>query len=348
MLDDLDTHHGSRHLISRSNIYDDCIELYTTKLQQLLTEYPFRVKFTKEKAIDTGGVARDMFSGFWERAYVRCLDGQSTFIPNVHPHVNLLEYRVLGTIMSHGFMMCGFLPIRVAFPVLAYSLLGCDIHIPDSIIIDSFIDYVSVHESSVIVDALKEQTVFSPQLQDALDDILAGMGCREIPTPSKVQRLVLEVAKHELCVKPLGAMCHLHAGVPAEYLGFLKKFSVEKLFNLFKALCATPDTVMKLLAAPEEMDANQTRVFNYLKTFIGNLAHPDIDNFLRFCTGSSVVIGKQITVSFNSITGLARRPIAHACGCILQLPISYLTYPDFADEFLSILRSKIAWPMHGL
>ena len=63
-------------------------------------------------------MARDMFSAFWEEAYLRDLDG-STFVPIVHPHAILVHYTVLGSIVTHGFMVCGFLHVHLSFPTLA-------------------------------------------------------------------------------------------------------------------------------------------------------------------------------------------------------------------------------------
>ena len=43
-------------------------------------------------------------------------------------------------------------------------------------------------------------------------------------------------------------------------------------------------------------------------------------HFLTYTTGSSVLISQRISVTFNGLTGLARRPIGHTRGCILELP----------------------------
>ena len=63
MLDDehLDTHHGVPHTISRSSLYEDCVEFYKSDLPKLIREYPFRIAYKDEKAVDTGGVSRDLF-----------------------------------------------------------------------------------------------------------------------------------------------------------------------------------------------------------------------------------------------------------------------------------------------
>ena len=56
--------HGETHVVNRASVFDDVIMLYTTQLQKILLEYPFRTAFAGEKAIDFGGVTRDVFSAF--------------------------------------------------------------------------------------------------------------------------------------------------------------------------------------------------------------------------------------------------------------------------------------------
>ena len=354
LLDDenLDTHHGLPHLISRENMYEDSIALYANNLPTMVQEYPFRIKYENEMGVDTGGVSRDFFSGFWEIAYVKDFDGGSTYIPSVHPHTDLSHYVVLGSILAHGFMSSGFLPNRLAFPVLAHTLLGCDISIPDAIIIESFIDFVSTYENSIFREALmssqNKEAAFTPQLAESLLTILSTMGCRELPTVHNIQHLVLQVARYELISKPFGSLLSLHRGVPTVYHPFLTGFTVKQLYELYKALNATPGSVISMIADPVEATSNQLRVLGYLKTFIGNLTQRDLRNFLRFVTGSSVILDKRISVTFNSLSGLARRPISHTCSCTLELPVTYLTYLVFAEEFLMILQSEIAWPMEAM
>ena len=73
------------------------------------------------------------------------------------------------------------------------------------------------------------------------------------------------------------------------------------MVNLYRALNATPGSVMSMIKESKEMTSSQARVLGYLRTFIGNLNHQDLRNFLRFVTGSSVVIDKKISVTFNSL-----------------------------------------------
>ena len=54
------------------------------------------------------------------------------------------------------------------------------------------------------------------------------------------------------------------------------------------------------------------KTLQYLEMFIGNMSNIMLDRFLRFVTGSSVCIGKSITVNYNRLTSKAQR-LSVAC-----------------------------------
>ncbi|KAL3043329.1 hypothetical protein OYC64_003239 [Pagothenia borchgrevinki] len=70
------------------------------------------------------------------------------------------------------------------------------------------------------------------------------------------------------------------------------------------------------------------------------LTKPKLKKILRFCTGSSVICVDRIGVCFNAETGLSRRPVAHTCGAILEVPCTYSSFPEFRMEFDNILSSN--------
>ena len=94
---------------------------------RVICEHPFRIKFEGEKGVDTGGLTRDAFSAFWEEAYLRHFDGSSVLAPTVHAGLDISLLHTLGRILSHGYLACGYLPVRIAFPTLAAILLGADV-----------------------------------------------------------------------------------------------------------------------------------------------------------------------------------------------------------------------------
>jgi hypothetical protein len=84
---------------------------------------------------------------------------------------------------------------------------------------------------------------------------------------------------------------------------------------------------------------------------IGNMQVAQLSHLLRFVTGASACIVPKISVEFNGLEGFARRPIAHTCDSILELPILYVNYDDFVSEFMLILNSaneSFAWRMDAI
>ncbi|KAF3859891.1 hypothetical protein F7725_000146 [Dissostichus mawsoni] len=67
--------------------------------------------------------------------------------------------------------------------------------------------------------------------------------------------------------------------------------------------------------------------------------------FLRFCTGSDLFLGKEIIIDFTQIQGFQRRPVAHTCGCVLELSIHYDSFPDFSSEMNKVLESNRQTPV---
>ena len=124
--------HGCSHLIGRDHIYSDVLELYGD-FNTILKEFPFRISFDDEHAIDSGGVARDMFSSFWLCAFEKFFDGSGSLVPAAHPTIDMSVFPVLGKILSHGYIACGFLLVHISFPVIAAVLLGPDVQNSDNI-----------------------------------------------------------------------------------------------------------------------------------------------------------------------------------------------------------------------
>ena len=57
-------------------------------------------------------------------------------------------------VLSHGYLSCGFMPVRIAFPTLAACLLGPTTAVPLHIIVQSFKDYVSSVDRSTVHETL--------------------------------------------------------------------------------------------------------------------------------------------------------------------------------------------------
>ncbi|CAC5425229.1 unnamed protein product [Mytilus coruscus] len=122
------------------------------------------------------------------------------------------------------------------------------------------------------------------------------------------------------------------------------KLTEEQLVNLYAELKPTPKAVCKRLCFPCEMKPDETVVSHHLKRFIRELNEDKLGRFVRFCTGSDLLISKKISVEFVNVSGLARRPVSQTCNSILELPKTYDNFPEFRAEFVSVLESNV-WVM---
>lgn len=167
-----------------------------------------------------------MFSAFWEGAY---LDGGNLLIPAVHPGVDMTNLPIRGAILSHGFLSSRFIPIRVAFPIVASVLLGPSVEIPDVTIMDSFVDFISSYEGKIGRLFRSYALFYVEDLEGKLIEIRSHFGCRQMPTPHNIRKRIYGVARHEVLVKPhWGQYMHYIQ----ECLLFTMSFGISSLLNI--------------------------------------------------------------------------------------------------------------------
>ena len=220
--------------------------------------------------------------------------------------------------------------------------------IPDNIFLSTFPDSLSEYETGIIRRALGCSQAFDDQLLDRLIGVLSKFGCRELPTHLNLKELLLRVARYEFMIKPLAGVSLIHGGIPLLHWQFWNDISVNDLHRLYLTLTGNPAKVVSILNSVP-CNANEERVFEYLQQFVGSMNHDNIRRFLRFTTGSSVCLTSKINVTFNTLSGFARRPISHTCDNSLELSSTYLTYPIFVDEFEAVLsQPELDWTMDAI
>lgn len=342
---------GLPHKVDRSNIYEDVLDLY--REGAVVGEYPIFVKYVGEQGVDEGGVQRDMFSAFWEKAYSVLFEGATTLIPMVHPQIDMTLYTIFGRIISHGYLTTGILPDRIALPTLVQFLLGPSVSLSQDMLLDAFIDYISTTERQILRTALSGSygSVFPNPMLVEITTVMSRFGCRQVPKPSTLMSLIEHVARYEFCMKPAAAVALVYAGIPLNHKAFWANKFPSDIQSLCHRLAATPSKVISKLDMTEAHNALEERVCGYLTTMIGNMQPPELRLFLRFVTGASVCIAPKIEITFNNLSGLARRPIAHTCDFNLELPTAYINYEDFYGDFKVILTStseEFWWRMDAL
>ena len=122
-------------------------------------------------------------------------DGSMLFVPMLSPQTDTSVLPILGRILSHAYLVCGFLPVRVALPCPVKILCGPSLDIPQSLLCDAFLDYISATERTLFKDAVtSESTTFPREMQESLLSTLFRFGCRQMPTPLNLRTCFFQVA----------------------------------------------------------------------------------------------------------------------------------------------------------
>ena len=170
---------------------------------------------------------------------------------------------------------------------------------------EMFADSLTPLDAATIKEAL-QLSMFPEALKIKLIGILSRYGCRKIPTPEILKQQLVQIAKYQFLMKPMAAITTIRSGIPPSELSFWQSMSIEDFYSLYLVLSATPKKILAIIAEPNDMNTCQERIFGYLQIFIGNMKTEEARHFLRFVTGSSVLIGTQLTITFNNLTGLSR------------------------------------------
>lgn len=342
---------GKEHCIERRKVYQDVLDLY--RENEIVNECPIYITFKGERAVDNGGVQRDMLSSFWEVAYNTLFEGANLLTPMIHPQTDLDVFPIIGRILSHGYLVTGILPVRIALPTLICMLLGPAVSISKELLLDTFLDFVSAEERKTMQQALvyKEKDDFPNYLQRELENVLVNFACRSLPKPSTLLSVIEQVARYEFISKPAAAISMIYSGIPVSHREFWSRKSPDKMVELYRHLTLNSSKMIRMLHFPEACSPQQERVYGYLRTMIGNSSSNELRLLMRFITGSSVCSSDKITVELNGLSGFARRPIAHTCDCVIELPTAYSNYDDFYNDFCCIFaqtNDEFSWRMDAL
>ncbi|XP_051940238.1 uncharacterized protein LOC127613309 [Hippocampus zosterae] len=286
---------------------------------------------TEEAGVGSG-VLRDVLSCFWQEFYDRCTLGTSIKVPFIRHDFPAEKWKAVGRILLKGYQDCCYFPNKLAFPFLEQVLFNCVY----SDLKTHFLQFVSSQEREVLMEAMKD---FSEVDLDDLVEVLDSYGCRKRISAETFPTILQEIAHKELIQKPMFVIdCW------REVTLHRVSISLEALNKLCSDLQPTSKKVCQLLKFATDLTPKQKEVINHLKRFIRELDEFKLHKFLRFCTGSDLVVTNAILVEFQEMTEFSRRPVGHTCGKVLHIADSYENFPDFRSEFNAVLESNV-WAM---
>ena len=193
---------------------------------------------------------------------------------------------------------------------------------------------------SKIVEAALRGTPPKIYDDDVFLDILDRFNCKSRVTIMNIYGVILETAKQELMQKPYIMLCSWK-----KWLGALKTFSkFSTVFNVddcYRHILPTNRNVIKLIQS-DPTNGNERDALEFLIQYIRGWDEP-LRKFLKYCTGSDVMLVGKIAVEFVACSTIARRSIVHTCAPMMELPSSYTSYCEFREEMQNILNACDNW-----
>ncbi|KAL2088710.1 hypothetical protein ACEWY4_015609 [Coilia grayii] len=318
--------------LHRVNLLEEMIAQFKGPV---LLKHPLRYTYIDERGADHNGVSRDVYAAFWTQLLDHTAEGEDLRVPSLCPKWQEEEWKSIGRILLKGFQDHGYFPCRLS-PAFTVSLIFGENEVSDYVLFESLLLFVSQSDRNLITTALKED--LSEDDRDELIDLLDRLDVTALPTQQNLKGILLKVAHKQLIQKPRYA-CEKMSLVASLKEAFV---STQHVLLMYEDKKPTTKKVLKLLhACPSTQAENQS--FRFLQQYIRGLDDVGLRRMLRFITRSDVVCVEQIDITFTSADGLARRPVAHTCGPVLELPWTYASYPELRTEFDSILINNTSY-----
>lgn len=199
----------------------------------------------------------------------------------------------------------------------------------------------------VVSKALGDFAALSEEQMDILVTIFSLAGLYEVPSAALIKEQILTLARSALVDRTMQFVNLMKRGIPQSHMEmFWSNMTVDEISYIFGSQMAIPAKVAVLLEPPEDlqMKPKQETCLHYLKQYVVDMDSEELEAFLLFATGSTVM-PRKMTVIFTCLVGECRRPIAHTCSNTIELPATYSSCQDLKREFRRILASEYTFQM---
>ncbi|KAJ4934039.1 hypothetical protein JOQ06_006846 [Pogonophryne albipinna] len=308
----------------RVNIVQDVLNVF---MDPRVMEVQLIMELINEKALDGEGVSREVYSAFWELFLKQC-EGEDERVPRLWPDYSEKEWQAVGRVWIKGYMDHNIIPIRLS-PAFILSCCQGVSSVDEELLMMSFLRYLSVTERESV------EKVLEGNLEEIDEEDLLDLFSHCLPSKDNIRAAIVVMAHKALLQEPKFIIDCFHSSIHNAVPRLLTK---ESIMELYENKRPTNRKVAQMIKpSNESLNPQEQAALTYLLRYVRSLDQRKLEIFLRFCTGSSVLCKDSIEVTFNRLCGLSRRPVAHTCGAVLELPCTYSSYPDFRAELDSVL-----------
>lgn len=282
------------------------------------------------------GVFKDALSLFWKDIYDSLMLGEGERVPFIRHDFQRHQWKALARILVKGFQVYQYFPVRLSKPFIVACLFG-ESAVSDEMLISSFMQYVSNDERTVVQECVNGEV----EIDDAqLIDLLSNFECKRVIQKSTLRQTVIEMAHKELIQRPQYVADCWKDIVTSLADSFP---TVESLLYLYDHLAPTTTKLLNTIDC-EANTQEERDSLKFFKRYLKGLDSRMVSTFMRFFSGSDLMLFDSWQVTFTDVRGYARRPIAHTCSNMLELPSTYQSFPELREEFNNVLKSE-DWEM---
>ena len=273
---------------------------------------------------------------FWKDINDSLLVGENERVPYIRHDYDKPKWEAVGRILVKGFLEVSYFPTSLSKVFLTSCLFGESV-VTEHMLMESFKAYLSKDEAKVVNQIVLKEVAAA---NDDVLELLSNLDCKHKPCDSNLKEIILEIAQKELIQKPQ-YVCNCWASILSALQVYFP--DVNALCSQYESVIPTNSKVVHILKANPTCSA-ETDVLGYLKRYIRGLEPSKLSLFLRFTTGSDIMVTDTLHISFTSSEGFGRRPVAHTCGFTLELPSTYANSCELREEFNNILSAD-NWEM---
>ncbi|XP_013888865.1 uncharacterized protein LOC106536203 [Austrofundulus limnaeus] len=314
--------------IRRINVVSDVINIF---MEPTVMSVQLKMELTNEKAFDSDGVSREVYSAFWEHFLEQC-EGEDERVPRLRPDFTEKHWQAVGRVWLKGYLDHNIIPIQLSPAFILACFQGVN-SVDTELLMMSFSKFLSAPERVAVDRAL--QGNMDEDAEEDLLDLFSRIGSHSLPSKENLQASLSTIAHKVLLQEPKFVIDSFHScfynAVPS--LG-----TKESIIELYKSKKATNKKVAQMIQpSSETLNSQEQTALSYLLRYVRSIDQRKLETFLRFCTGSTVLCKDKIEIMFNKLSGLNRRVVAHTCGAVLELPCTYKSYPEFRTELDNML-----------
>lgn len=317
--------------IDRHNCFNDMLTLYK---QPSIGNCKLYLTFSGETAVGHG-VLSEVYSVFWDNFVSSYCEGSLHFTFSVSAAMSQDDFVAIGCILTDQFIQTGTLPLQISEAIIQQAVIG---QVSEECLIQSFLTLLNEKERDILQQALLGVTPFQTE---EVRDILSNYGATTIPSPSNLRAILLQVSQTELISKLFMYITKLRE----EMGSFWDDVTADEIHAVYTICTPTHSNVLRNLAVTVA-DQQEDRVSRWLTRYIKSKDHKLLCRFIRFCTGSDVILPyRSIKVQLVNMSSTAMRPKAQTCFNLLTLPKNYRSLAHLTENIDFYLCNPHLWEL---